>query len=52
MQELVDFFRWPAKNVSELGKGELRAWKKHFIALREAGFFYLKEESDVEEASQ
>lgn len=43
-QELVDFFGWPTKNVLELNTDEIRAWKKHFLSLREAGFFYIKGE--------
>lgn len=44
-QELVDFFGWPTKNVLELNNDEIRAWKKHFLSLRKAGFFYIKEET-------
>ncbi len=40
-EELLAFFRsWKPKDVQRLSPSELAAWKKHAVALREAGFWW------------
>jgi hypothetical protein len=46
MQEMLDFFAsWKPDHVRKLSKSELLAWKKHAIALREANFWWVPNET-------
>ncbi len=39
-QELFAFFGWRIKDIRNLTARELAAWKKHAMALRQAGFWW------------
>lgn len=38
--ELIAFFGWRTDDVYKLSAGELSAWKRHAVRLREAGFWW------------
>lgn len=46
MQEMLDFFAsWRSEDVRRLSQSELLAWKKHAIALRQANFWWVPNET-------
>lgn len=47
MQEMLDFFAsWRPEDVRRLSQSELSAWKKHAIALRQANFWWVPNETE------